>query len=53
MVTGDNIITATAIGKECHILPDYVDLNNLTKNEIEENPNEINNKNDRDRQVNY
>ena len=51
MVTGDNIITATAIGKECHILPDYVDLNNLTKHEIEENPNEINNKNDRDRHI--
>ena len=42
MVTGDNIITATAIAKECNILPNTVDLNNLKKFDIEKNPNEIN-----------
>ena len=52
MVTGDNIMTATAIGKECHILPDNVDLDNLTKHDIEENPNEINIKNERDKHIN-
>ena len=44
MVTGDNIITATAIAKECNILPSSVDLNNLKKYDIEKNPNEINDK---------
>ena len=38
MVTGDNIITATAIAKECGILGDEIDLTNLDKNQIEENP---------------
>ena len=42
MVTGDNIITATSIAKECNILPRTVDLNDLKKYEIEKNPNEIN-----------
>ena len=42
MVTGDNIITATAIAKECNILPSNVNLNDLKKYEIEKNPNEIN-----------
>ena len=35
MVTGDNIITATSIAKECHILQSKVDLNDLKKYEIE------------------
>ena len=43
MVTGDNLITATSIAKECNILPNNIDLNNLKPNEIEENPEEINN----------
>ena len=51
MVTGDNIMTATAIGKECHILPDFVNLDNLTKHEIEQNPNEINNKNEKEKHI--
>ena len=42
MVTGDNIITATAIAKECGILGDDLDLKNLGKNQIEENPEQIN-----------
>ena len=35
MITGDNIITATSIDKECHILQSKVDLNDLKKYEIE------------------
>ena len=42
MVTGDNIITATAIAKECGILGDDIDLKNLEKNQIEENPEQMN-----------
>ena len=42
MVTGDNIITATAIAKECGILGEDVDITNLKKNQIEENPEKIN-----------
>ena len=52
MVTGDNLITATAIGKECHILPDFVDLEKLTKHDIEENPNEINIKEQKEKHIN-
>ena len=36
MVTGDNIITATAIAKDCNILKDNIDLENLGPNDIEE-----------------
>jgi len=42
MVTGDNIITATAIAKECGILGNDIDLKNLAKNQIEENPEQMN-----------
>ena len=35
MVTGDNIITATAIPKDCNILEDNIDLENLIPNDIE------------------
>ena len=42
MVTGDNIITATAIAKECGILGDDIDLKNIEKNKIEENPEQMN-----------
>ena len=52
MVTGDNIMTATAIGKECHIIPDFVDLEKLTKHDVEENPNEINIKEKREKHIN-
>ena len=52
MVTGDNLMTATAIGKECHILPEFVDLEKLTKNDIEENPNEINIKDKKENHIN-
>ena len=43
MVTGDNIVTATAIAKECHILGDDVDLENLGPNQIEQDPEAMNN----------
>ena len=36
MVTGDNIITATAIAKDCSILEGDIDLDNLGPNDIEE-----------------
>ena len=36
MVTGDNIITAAAIAKDCNILDSDIDLGNLTPNDIEE-----------------
>ncbi|MCQ2973149.1 MAG: cation-translocating P-type ATPase, partial [archaeon] len=42
MVTGDNIVTATAIAKECNILPPEIDLDNLRDSDIEKNPNDIN-----------
>ena len=42
MVTGDNIVTATAIAKECKILDETVDLKNLTEKDIEFNPEETN-----------
>ena len=42
MVTGDNIVTATAIAKECNILGEEVDLKKLGPNEIEQDPEAIN-----------
>ena len=42
MVTGDNIVTATAIAKDCNILGNDVDLKNLSPKDIEENPDEMN-----------
>ena len=52
MVTGDNIITATAIAKECNILGRDVDLRNLTSKEIEEDPEMINDENNREKYIN-
>ena len=51
MVTGDNIITATAITKECNILPNSVDLQNLKRTDIEQNPNDINYDEKRDKHI--
>ena len=42
MVTGDNIVTATSIAKDCNILPLDVNLDNLSPQDIEINPNDIN-----------
>ena len=38
MVTGDNIVTATAIAKDCNILGSEVNLDNLKSEDIEEDP---------------
>ena len=43
MVTGDNIVTATAIAKDCKILGDDVDLENMKPEDIEEDPDQTNN----------
>ena len=48
MVTGDNIVTATAIGKDCGILDDSVNLKNLKPSDIEEDPELINDKSQKD-----
>ena len=50
MVTGDNIVTATAIAKECGILGLEVDLKHLGPNEIEQDPEAMN---DNKRKKNY
>ena len=42
MITGDNIMTATSIAKECGILNESLNLNNLAPNDIEQNPDLIN-----------
>ena len=42
MVTGDNIVTATAIAKECGILGDDVNLKELGPDKIEQNPEVMN-----------
>ena len=42
MVTGDNIVTGTAIAKECGILGNDVDLKNLGPDKIEQNPEAVN-----------
>ena len=44
MVTGDNIVTATAIAKECGILGNEVDLKNLGPDKIEPDPEAMNEK---------
>ena len=42
MVTGDNIVTATAIAKDCGILGNDVDLKNLGPKDIESDPEMMN-----------
>ena len=51
MVTGDNIITATAIAKDCNILGNDVDLRYLNETDIEINPEEINDENKREEHI--
>ena len=48
MVTGDNIVTATAIAKDCEIFPEKIDLDNLRAKDLEINPNETNDPEKRD-----
>ena len=52
MVTGDNIVTATAIAKDCHILGDDVDLEHFTANDIENEPELTNIPSKRDAHIN-
>ena len=42
MVTGDNLITATAIAKDCNIFPVKIDLDHLRPHDVEKNPHETN-----------
>ena len=51
MVTGDNIVTATAIAKDCHILGDDVNLENMKPEDIEEQPELTNDPNKRDQHI--
>ena len=51
MVTGDNIITATAIAKDCGILGSEVNLDNLTPNDIEQEPDLLNNPSKKDEHI--
>ena len=53
MVTGDNIVTATAIAKDCNILGKDVDLKNLKACDIEEEPDQINDPNMKEEHINY
>ena len=48
MVTGDNIVTATAIAKDCHILGNDVNLDRITPKDVEEEPDATNDPNKRD-----
>ena len=51
MVTGDNIVTATAIAKDCNILGDDIDLRNLKSCDIEDNPELMNNPSKKDEYI--
>ena len=51
MVTGDNIVTATAIAKECHILGDEVNLKNLGPQDIEPDPEMMNDPNKKEEYI--
>ena len=51
MVTGDNLITATSIAKECNIFPEKIDLDNLRPHDVERNPNETNDPEKKDEHI--
>ena len=51
MVTGDNIVTATAIAKDCGILGDDINLKNLGPKDIEPDPELINDSTKRDNYI--
>ena len=38
MVTGDNLITATSIAKDCNIFPEKIDIDKLRLHDVETNP---------------
>ena len=52
MVTRDNIVTATAIAKDCHILGDEVNLEKMKPEDIEEEPELINDPQKREEHIN-
>ena len=52
MVTGDNIVTATAIAKDCHILGDEINLEKMKPEDIEEEPELINDPQKREEHIN-
>ena len=52
MVTGDNIVTATTIAKDCHILGDEVNLEKMKPEDIEEEPELINDPQKREEHIN-
>ena len=43
MVTGDNLITASAIASECNIFPAKIKLDNLRPQDVESDPNKMTN----------
>jgi len=47
MVTGDNLITAVSIGKECNILPQSFNINDLNLTNLETSEDETNNDSDK------
>ena len=51
MVTGDNLITATAIAKDCNILPKDVNMENLRPEDIEEDAELTDDANKRDKHI--
>ena len=51
MVTGDNLITAISIAKDCNILPNKIDLDNLGDNDIEINPSETNDQEKKEKHI--
>ena len=53
MVTGDNLITATAIAKDCDIFPVKIDLDNLRERDVEKNPNETNDPEKKEEHLQY
>ena len=53
MVTGDNLITATAIASECEIFPQKIDLNQPRERDLELNPNETNDPDKRKDHIDY
>ena len=51
MVTGDNLITATSIAKECGIINEDIDLDNLESKDIEPDPSLIYDKSKKDQYI--
>ena len=51
MVTGDNIVTATAIAKDCGILGNDINLKNLGPKDIETDPELMNNSSKKDNYI--